>query len=188
MYEKNGGSIFCDSLELGNKNKSNAAFWTPELLEEFKERRGYDLTPYLPTLFIDNYYSYYAHGQDTDAQPNFEFGDEGYQIREDFYKTLTELFTENHVEKNQGLGPWTQYDSALSGVRGFHGADTTHSGCGYCGDRVLGAYRYNGYVPHAERSRTSKWKRTLLHRIGSSHFPGLGTDLDGVPERGERKR
>ncbi len=39
--------IFEDSLEL-----SPDYLWTPKLLEEFKDRRGYDLTPYLPLIFV----------------------------------------------------------------------------------------------------------------------------------------
>ena len=39
--------IFEDSLEL-----SPEYLWTPKLLEEFKSRRGYDLTPYLPLSLI----------------------------------------------------------------------------------------------------------------------------------------
>ena len=104
LYEQNGGSIFCDSLEIGQKSKDLAAFWTADMLEQFEARRGYDLTPYLPTLFIAHYYPYYSHSQDTDAAPDFEFDGVGYQIREDFYKTLTELFTENHVQK---IADWT---------------------------------------------------------------------------------
>ena len=97
LYENNGGNIFCDSLELGQKDKDQSAFWSQNLLEEFKLRRGYDLTPYLPAIFISGYYPYYSHQKETDAQPDFDFGSAGSQVREDFYKTLTELFTENHV-------------------------------------------------------------------------------------------
>lgn len=40
-------SVFSDSLEV------YGADWTGDLLAEFKKRRGYDLTPLLPALFID---------------------------------------------------------------------------------------------------------------------------------------
>ena len=40
-------AIFCDSLEVAGEN------WTPNLLTEFKNRRGYDLKPLLPALFGD---------------------------------------------------------------------------------------------------------------------------------------
>ena len=40
-------AVFCDSLEVGGEN------WTPNLLAEFKKRRGYDLEPLLPALFDD---------------------------------------------------------------------------------------------------------------------------------------
>lgn len=36
---------FSDSLEL-----SQTQYWTPALLQDFKQRRGYDLTPYLPLI------------------------------------------------------------------------------------------------------------------------------------------
>lgn len=47
LYEENGGSLFGDSFEL----RSN--LWTPKMLGEFKTRRGYDLTPYLPAISYD---------------------------------------------------------------------------------------------------------------------------------------
>jgi len=37
-------TVFVDSWEAGSQN------WTPNMLEEFKKRRGYDMTPYLPTF------------------------------------------------------------------------------------------------------------------------------------------
>ena len=37
-------AIFSDSLEVYGSD------WTPKFLEEFRRRRGYDLTPYLPSL------------------------------------------------------------------------------------------------------------------------------------------
>ncbi|MCI8497669.1 MAG: hypothetical protein HFE85_05410, partial [Clostridiales bacterium] len=104
LYEQNGGSIFCDSLEIGQASKDLSAFWTADMLEQFKARRGYDLTPYLPTLFIAQFYPCYSHRQTMDGTADFEFDGVGYQIREDFYKTLTELFTENHVRK---IADWT---------------------------------------------------------------------------------
>lgn len=97
LYEQNGGNIFCDSLELGQASKDKSAFWTANLLEEFKTRRGYDLTPYLPAIFMEGFYPYYSHTKGADAASDFNFGTQGTQIREDFYQTLTELFTENHV-------------------------------------------------------------------------------------------
>jgi hypothetical protein len=40
-------SIFSDSLEVYNSD------WTPNFLEEFRKRRGYELTPYLPAIAGD---------------------------------------------------------------------------------------------------------------------------------------
>ena len=65
-------AVFSDSLEVF------ASDWTGDLLEEFKRRRGYDLTPYLPALIGDM-------GPNTGA------------IRHDWGETLTELAEERYL-------------------------------------------------------------------------------------------
>ncbi|MEP6755493.1 MAG: glycosyl hydrolase [Chthonomonadales bacterium] len=71
-------SIFCDSLEVYGSN------WTPELPEEFKKRRGYDLIENLPALFEDE-------------RPSAP------QVRFDFWRTLAELHEEHFTKP---LGEW----------------------------------------------------------------------------------
>ncbi len=68
-------SVFSDSLEVFG------ADWTPHLLQEFHERRGYSLLPYLPDLFT-------AH---PDAQ--------ALAVRHDWGLTLTELIDQNYLEQ-----------------------------------------------------------------------------------------
>jgi hypothetical protein len=65
-------AVFSDSLEV------YASDWTPKLLEEFRQRRGYDLTPYLPALAGD-------------------IGDKTAAIRHDWGQTLYELSDENYL-------------------------------------------------------------------------------------------
>jgi hypothetical protein len=65
-------AVFSDSLEVFGSD------WTPNFLEEFKKRRGYDLTPYLPALTSD-------------------IGEKTYQIRHDWGQTLTELGDDNYL-------------------------------------------------------------------------------------------
>ena len=65
-------AIFSDSLEVYNSD------WTGDFLEEFRKRRGYDLTPYLPALAGDT-------------------GDKTGAIRHDWGKTLSELADENYL-------------------------------------------------------------------------------------------
>ncbi|HEU5233952.1 MAG TPA: glycosyl hydrolase [Terriglobales bacterium] len=62
-------SVFCDSLEVYGSD------WSPDFLEEFHKRRGYDLVPHLPEL---------AEGSDVKSRA----------VRRDWGKTLTELFDE----------------------------------------------------------------------------------------------
>lgn len=76
LYEENGGSIFGDSFEL------RSSLWTPAMLDEFKTRRGYDLTPYLPAL-------------------NHDLGAKGSRVRDDLYTTMTELLSEHHMKALQ---------------------------------------------------------------------------------------
>ncbi len=66
-------AVFCDSLE------DYGSDWTPDLLQEFRTRRGYDITPYLPALVGDA-------GPDTAA------------VRHDWGRTLTELANERFLE------------------------------------------------------------------------------------------
>jgi len=65
-------AVFSDSLEV------YAADWTPDFMEQFKKRRGYDLTPFLPALAGD-------------------IGPKTLDIRHDWGKTLTELVDENYL-------------------------------------------------------------------------------------------
>lgn len=66
-------AVFSDSLEDYGSN------WTPDLLSEFRNRRGYDLTPWLPALIGDA-------GPETAA------------IRHDWGQTLTELADEHFIQ------------------------------------------------------------------------------------------
>jgi hypothetical protein len=54
--------------------------WTPNMLNEFKQRRGYDLTPYMPVLF-----DRIVVDQDTTDRILF-----------DYKKTLSDMIIENH--------------------------------------------------------------------------------------------
>jgi hypothetical protein len=72
LYEQNAGSFFGDSFEL------SSSLWTVDMLDEFKARRGYDLTPYLPAISANM-------SGITD------------RIRDDLYATMTELLAENHM-------------------------------------------------------------------------------------------
>jgi hypothetical protein len=65
-------SVFSDSLEDYGSN------WTGDLVDEFRRRRGYDLTPYLPALIGD-------------------IGPQTAAVRHDWGKTLTELADENFL-------------------------------------------------------------------------------------------
>jgi len=65
-------AVFSDSLEVFDSD------WTADFLSEFRKRRGYDLTPYLPAL---------VEG----------VGPETASLRHDWGETLTELAEENYL-------------------------------------------------------------------------------------------
>jgi hypothetical protein len=66
-------SVFSDSLEVFG------ADWTPDMLQEFRKRNGYDLLPYLPDLF--------AKHPDALAKA----------VRHDWGTTLTSLIDDNYL-------------------------------------------------------------------------------------------
>ena len=76
MGEKGLQYMVLDSYEAGHMN------WTKAFPEEFKKRRGYDMTPWIPVLIgriVKN----------TEASENFLW---------DFRKTIGEMIVENHYE------------------------------------------------------------------------------------------
>ncbi|MGA9719237.1 MAG: glycosyl hydrolase, partial [Acidobacteriaceae bacterium] len=78
-------AVFCDSLE------DYGSDWTPDLLDQFRTRRGYDITPHLPALVGDA-------GPDTAA------------IRHDWGRTLTELANERFL---QPMHAWARQHGTL---------------------------------------------------------------------------
>jgi hypothetical protein len=79
-------AIFCDSLEL-----QQYVFWSDDFIEQFKNRRGYDLTPYLAILRQPGYNDFYfSH---PGGLPLFDVPNGGDPIRTDYWKTVSELIS-----------------------------------------------------------------------------------------------
>ncbi len=78
-------AVFSDSLEDYGSN------WTGDLMQQFRARRGYDLTPYLPALIGD-------------------IGPMTASVRHDWGKTLTELANEHFLVP---LHDWAQQHHTL---------------------------------------------------------------------------
>jgi len=84
-------AVFCDSLEVYNSD------WTPDFLQEFQRRRGYDLRPYLPALVAD-------------------IGPKTADIRYDWARTLTELFNERFATR---LHDWAKRNRTLLRMQAY---------------------------------------------------------------------
>ncbi len=95
--EKNGrGMMYMDSLELGTFGRGGQ-FWGYHFLEEFKKRRGYDLTPYLPFVLkeagmMQRVYRYFYHCED---EVFIE------KMLNDLYQTMTDLYMDNMLKPMQ---------------------------------------------------------------------------------------
>jgi hypothetical protein len=100
-------AIFCDSLEV-----DEYLWWTDDFLEQFKKRRGYDLTPYLAVLREPGYNSYPPSGP---PMFNLTGGD---AIRADYWKTVSELIFEGFYHP---FDEWARQHKLLSRVQA-HGA------------------------------------------------------------------
>lgn len=84
-------AVFCDSLEVYGQD------WTPDFLDQFKRRRGYDLKPYLPALIAD-------------------IGPKTLDIRRDWGMTLTELYNERFLVP---LHDWAKRNRTLLRVQNY---------------------------------------------------------------------
>jgi hypothetical protein len=88
LARKVQASIFEDSIEL-----SAGTHWTAALLSEFKKRRGYDLTPYLPVVLAGKSSGF---GQTAAAPYSFEDSIDS-RVQQDYHQTLSDLYLENHT-------------------------------------------------------------------------------------------
>ncbi|MGH9723193.1 MAG: glycosyl hydrolase [Bryobacteraceae bacterium] len=84
-------AVFCDSLEVF------ASDWTPDLLDEFRKRRGYDLKPHLPALVAD-------------------VGPRTADIRHDWGKTLTELLEDRFLTP---MRDWAMKNRTKFRIQGY---------------------------------------------------------------------
>lgn len=80
-------SLFCDSMEYALTLE-----WTPEMLQEFAVRRGYDLLPWLPFIGrSDSFPTGDVPGYHLDKK---ELSD---QVNRDYSEVLTQCYCENHL-------------------------------------------------------------------------------------------
>ncbi|MFT4084571.1 MAG: glycosyl hydrolase [Nocardioides sp.] len=85
-------SIFEDSIEL-----SSGTHWTPAMLEEFRRRRGYDLTPYLPAVIAG-----VASGFGQTAVAPYSISSPAQErVLQDYHQTLSDLYLDHHTWRIQ---------------------------------------------------------------------------------------
>lgn len=90
--------LYMDSLELNTKGEETVGhLWSTQFLDEFKNRMGYDLTPYLPLIirYGGDWGAVMHYNYEAEDEENADFCK---KLRNDFYQVMTELYTENSLE------------------------------------------------------------------------------------------
>lgn len=82
LLAKAGGYLFEDSLEI----ETEATIWTPLMLQEFRQRAGYELLPVLPVVVESHEKYLFAFDA---ARTN--------QVRDDFNQVLSDLYRDHHL-------------------------------------------------------------------------------------------
>ena len=81
-------AMFCDSMELEGAN------WVNDLPEQFKQRRGYDLLPFLPFVLKKTGHMGNPLNEEYGTQFSEEVKSDIQRVSLDYYKTRLELFRE----------------------------------------------------------------------------------------------
>ena len=117
-------SIFCDSLEV------YGADWTPDFLQQFQRRRGYQLAAYLPALWQD-------------AGPLTP------HVRYDYHLTLSELILDNFFRP---LAEWSEAHGMQARVQAHGAMGDVMQGYGLAhipeGESIMGGDRYRVNLRH----------------------------------------
>jgi hypothetical protein len=109
FYGKTIRAGFCDSLEVEAES-----YWTDNFLDEFRKRRGYDLTPWLPFIGTPGRGEIYPPYQ---SAPWFD-GSDAERIRKDYWQTVSDLWIDNFFAP---LVNWLHSQSLKARVQA-HGA------------------------------------------------------------------
>ena len=110
-FGKSLRAIFCDSLEV----LAESMYWTDDFLAEFRRRRGYDLTPYLPLI---KHPGQSDPGEEYPSLPLFDAPEIGDRVRHDYWSTVSDLLIDNFY---QPLTEWA-HDNHLKMRLQAHGA------------------------------------------------------------------
>lgn len=82
-------SIFVDSFEL-----PVTTYWSRDLLDAFRRRRGYDLTGYLPLILQPDWMNPF---EPASALPEYEMGSAGDRVRADYRRTVSDLMLDRYM-------------------------------------------------------------------------------------------
>jgi hypothetical protein len=81
-------AIFVDSLEV-----QAYLYWSDHFIDEFRQRRGYDLTPYLPILKVPG--TEVPYGATPAGLPLYDIEGIGDRVRRDYWQTVSDVMIEN---------------------------------------------------------------------------------------------
>ena len=109
FYGKTVRAGFCDSLEVESE-----IYWTDNFLQEFRKRRGYDLTPSLPFIGTPGRGDIYPPYR---SAPWFD-GPGAERIRRDYWQTVSDLWIDNFFAP---LVDWLHAHGLIARVQA-HGA------------------------------------------------------------------
>ena len=90
-------AMFCDSMELEGAN------WCDDFLEEFKRRRDYDVTPYLPYILYKVGHMGHAINEAIATEITGEAKEEIDRVRYDFFVTCMDIM------RDRFLKPYTEW-------------------------------------------------------------------------------
>ncbi|WP_194928680.1 glycosyl hydrolase [Pseudactinotalea sp. HY158] len=101
IQQNDRGEIYMDSLET-ESFATAGLLWGYHFREEFQQRRGYDVTPYLPVVTWDRG----RHNSDVPVMYDYnpattEYSDTVQKIRNDLNQTFSELYEENVLKPLQ---------------------------------------------------------------------------------------